>query len=129
MYVTLIDNCLTEEFLEKAEAHNNDPELGITEYYMVFKFDWREYDKPSGQWMINANNIPERVGLKTSFGRLISHCRKHPNLRLVHLTIRGTPYVLLETIKKILPGEELIRLWRLRARVGRLYEAEKLYLF
>ena len=35
--------------------------------------------------MINANDEPEAVGLKKSFGSLISHCRKHPNLNLVHL--------------------------------------------
>ena len=58
--------------------------------------------------MINANNEPESVVLKPSFGRLISHCRKHPNLRLIQLTIEGNPYVLLETNCKILPGEELM---------------------
>ena len=35
--------------------------------------------------MINANNEPEAVGLKKLFGKLISHCRKHPNLKLAHL--------------------------------------------
>ena len=58
--------------------------------------------------MFNANNEPETVGLKKSFGRLISHCRKHPNLRLVHLTIKGSPYVLLQSTRKIIPGEELM---------------------
>ena len=58
--------------------------------------------------MINANNEPESVGLKPSFGRLISHCRKHPNLRLIQLTIEGNPYVLLEINCKTLPGEELM---------------------
>ena len=38
-------------------------------------------EKGCGKWVINANNEPESVGLKPSFGRLISHCRKHPNLR------------------------------------------------
>ena len=42
--------------------------------------------------MINANNEPVAVGLKKSFGRLISHCRRHPNLKLVHLAIKGNPY-------------------------------------
>ena len=97
-----------ETFLEKAEAHSNDPVLGRTEYCMVFKFDGRKYGKGFGKWMINANNEPESVGLKPSFGRLISHCRKHPNLRLIQLTIEGNPYVLLETNCKILPGEELM---------------------
>ena len=58
--------------------------------------------------MINANNEPESVGLKPSFGRLISRCRKHPNLRLIQLTIEGNPYVLPETNCKILPEEELM---------------------
>ena len=95
-------------FLEKAEARSNDPVLGRTEYCMVFKFDGRRYGKKCGQWMINANNEPQSVGLKPSFGRLISHCRKHPNLRLVQLAIGGNPYVLLQTIHNILPGEELM---------------------
>ena len=75
---------------------------------MIFKFDRRNYGKPCGKWMINANNEPEAVGLKKSFGRLISHCRMHPNLKLVHLAIKGNPYVLLESTKRILPGEELM---------------------
>ena len=75
---------------------------------MIFKFDGRNYGKPCGKWMINANNEPEAVGLKKSFGRLISHCRRHPNLKLVHLAIKGNPYVLLESTKRILPGQELM---------------------
>ena len=75
---------------------------------MVFKFDGRKYGKKCGNWMINANNEPKKVGLKPSFGRLISHCRKHPNLRLIQQTIEGNLYVLLQTIHKILPGEELM---------------------
>ena len=58
--------------------------------------------------MINANNEPEAVRLKKLFCRLISHCRKHPNLKLVHLTIKGSPYVLLESNRRILPGEEIM---------------------
>ena len=95
-------------FLENAEAHSDHPDLGRTEYCMIFKFDGRNYGKPCGKWMINANNEPEAVGLKKSFGRLISHCRRHPNLKLVHLAIKGNPYVLLETSKRILPGQELM---------------------
>ena len=76
---------------------------------MVFKFDGRKYGKGCGKWMINANNEPESVGLKPSFGRLISHCGKHPNLRLIY------PYVLLETNCNILPGEELMYDYRDRA--------------
>ena len=91
-------------FLEKADAHSNDPELGRTEYCMIFKNG--KYGKPCGKWMINANDEPEAVGLKKLFGRLISHCRKHPYLKLVHLTLKGSPYVLLESTKRILPGEE-----------------------
>ena len=79
---------LCKDFLEKAEANSSDPDLGMTEYCMVFKFDGREYGKPCGQWMINANNERDKVGLKKLFGRQISHCRKHPNLRLVNLTIK-----------------------------------------
>ena len=48
------------------------------------------------------------VLIKPYFGRLISHCRKHPNLRLVQLAIEGNPYVLLQTIHKMFPGEELM---------------------
>ena len=70
-------------FLEKAEAHSNDSVLGRAKYCKVFKFYGRKYGKGCGKWMINANNEPESVGLKPSFGRLISHSRKHPNLRLV----------------------------------------------
>ena len=66
--------------------------------------------------MINANNEPEAVGLKKSFGRLISHCRKHPNLKLVHLTIKGSPYVLLESTRRILPGEEIMYSYGDRAK-------------
>ena len=51
---------------------------------------------------------PEAVGLKKLCGRLISHCRRHPNLNLVHLAIKGNPYVLLESTKRIVPGEELM---------------------
>ena len=75
---------------------------------MIIKFDGRKYGKPCGKWMINANNEPEAVGLKKLFGRLISHCRKHPNLKLVHLAIKGSPYVLLESNRRILQGEEII---------------------
>ena len=67
----------------------DDPQLGRTEYCMIFKFEGRNYGKPCGKWMINANNEPEAVGLKKLFGRLISHCRRHPNLKLVHLAIKG----------------------------------------
>lgn len=113
VYVCNFDGLLLEPddcsvFLEKAQAHSNDPDLGRTEYCMTFKFDGRKYGKPSGTWMINANNEPESVGLKPSFGRLISHCRRHPNLRLVQRTMVGEPYVLLQSIRKILPGEELM---------------------
>ena len=53
--------------------------------------------------MINANNEPENVGLKPSVGRLIGHCRQHPNLRL---TNQGSPYLLLQSNRRILLGEE-----------------------
>ena len=113
IYVCNFDGVVLEPdackaFLENAEVHSDNPSLGRTEYCMIFKFDGRKYGKPCGKWMINANDEPEEVGLKISFGRLISHCRRHPNLKLVHLTIKGNPYVLLETTKKILPGEELM---------------------
>ena len=113
IYVCNFDGLVLEPgackaFLENAEAHSDDPELGHTEYCMIFKFDGRNYGKPCGKWMINANNEPEAVGLKKSFGRLISHCRMHPYLKLVHLAIKGNPYVLLESTKRILPGEELM---------------------
>ena len=113
IYVCNFDGVVLEPeackaFLENAEAHSDNPSLGRTEYCMIFKFDGRKYGKPCGKWMINANNEPEAVGLKKSFGRLISHCRRHPNLKLVHLAIKGNPYVLLETTKRILPGQELM---------------------
>ena len=113
IYVCNFDGVLLEPeackaFLENAEAHSDHPDLGRTEYCMIFKFDGRNYGKPCGKWMINANNEPEAVGLKKSFGRLISHCRRHPNLKLVHLAIKGNPYVLLESTKRILPGQELM---------------------
>ena len=113
VYVCNFDGLVLEpdackDFLEHAESHSDDQELGRTEYCMIFKFDGRQYGKPCGKWMINANNEPEAIGLKNSFGRLISHCRKHPNLKLVHLAIKGTPYVLLESTKRIVPGEELM---------------------
>ena len=113
IYVCNFDGLVLEPdackaFLEKAGTHSDDPQLGRTEYCMIFKFDGRNYWKPCGKWMINANNEPEAVGLKKSFGRLISHCRRHPNLKLVHLAIKGNPYVLLESTKRIVPGEELM---------------------
>ena len=113
IYVCNFDGVVLEPeackaFLENAEAHSDHPDLGRTEYCMMFKFDGRNYGKPCGKRMINANNEPEAVGLKISFGRLISHCRRHPNLKLVHLAIKGNPYVLLETTKTILPGQELM---------------------
>ena len=100
-YVILTDYCLNLFFFEKAKAHSNDPELRWTEYCMISKFDGRRHEKPCGKWMINANNEPKAAGLKTLFRRLISHCRKHPNLKLVHLAIKGNPYVLLESKKRI----------------------------
>ena len=113
IYVCNFDRLVLEPdackaFLENAEAHSDDPELGRTKYCMIFKFDGRNYGKPCGKWMINANNEPEAVGLNKSFGRLISHCRRHPNLKLVHLAMKGSPYVLLESTKIIVPGEELM---------------------
>ena len=113
IYVCNFDGVVLEPeackaFLENAEAHSDNPSLGRIEYCMIFKFDGRKYGKPCGKWMINANDEPEAVGLKKSFGRLISHCRRHPNLKLVHLAIKGNPYVLLETTKRILPGQELM---------------------
>ena len=48
-------------FLEKAEAHKNDPVLGRTEYCMVFQFDGRKCEKECGQWMIETNNEPSSV--------------------------------------------------------------------
>ena len=106
IYVCNFDGLVLEPdackaFLEKAETHSDDPQLGRTEYCMIFKFDGRNYGKPCGKWMINANNEPEAVGLKKLFGRLISHCRRHPNLKLVHLAIKGNPYVLPESTKRI----------------------------
>ena len=103
-YISNFDGLVLEPdackaFLEKADAHSDDPELGRTEYCMIFKFDRRKYGKPCGKWMINANDEPEAVGLKKLFGRLISHWRRHPNLQLVHLAIKGSPYVLVESIK------------------------------
>ena len=81
IYVCNFDGLVLEPdackaFFEKAEAHSNDPELGRTEYCMIFQFDGTKYGKSCGKWMINANNEPETVGLLKSFGRLISHCRK-----------------------------------------------------
>ena len=113
IYVCNFDGVVLEPeackaFLENAEAHSDHPDLGRTEYCMIFKFDRRNYGKPCGKWMINTNNEPEAVGLKKSFGRLIIHCRRHPNLKLVHLAIKGNPYVLLESTKRILPGQELM---------------------
>ena len=76
-------------FLEKAEAHSNDPELGKTEYCMLVIFNGRTFGKPCGMWLMNTNFEPEEAGLRKSFGRLISHCRKHSNLKLVHLTVKA----------------------------------------
>ena len=78
IYVCNFDEVVLEPeackaFLENAKAHSDNPDLGRTEYCMIFKFDLRNYGKPCGKWMINANNEPEAVGLKKSFGRLISH--------------------------------------------------------
>ena len=69
IYVCNFDGLVLEPnackaFLENAEAHSDDPELGRTEYCMIFKFDGSNYGKPCGKWMINANNEPEAVGLK-----------------------------------------------------------------
>ena len=52
-YVCNFDGLLLEPeackaFFEKAEAHSNEPELGRTEYCMIFKFDGRKYEKPCG---------------------------------------------------------------------------------
>ena len=71
IYVCNFDGVVLEPeackaFLENAEAHSDHPDLGRTEYCMIFKFDGRNYGKPCGKWMINANNEPEAVGLKKS---------------------------------------------------------------
>ena len=77
-----------------------------------------------------AQEYFEATVLKPSFGRLISHCRKHPNLRLVQPAIEGNPYGLLQTIHKMFPGEELMYDSGDRTTgLEDFYEIQQLYLF
>ena len=52
MYVILTDYCLNLMHaifvVEKAEAHSNDPELGRTEYCMIFKFNGNHFVQGRG---------------------------------------------------------------------------------
>jgi hypothetical protein len=98
----------TKLFLEDAEANADHPEKGKTEYCYLFKHDGTRHGQPNGTWMINANNDPESVGLKKSFGRLISHSSKHPNLRVVKHVVEGKPVLILQVVKYVNAGEELL---------------------
>ena len=44
----------------------------------------------------------------SGLGRLINHGRKHPNLKAVGRILGGNLYLLFETVRKILPGDELL---------------------
>ena len=54
IYVCNFDGVVLEPeackaFLENAEVHSDNPDLGRTEYCMIFKFDGRNYGKPCGK--------------------------------------------------------------------------------
>ena len=100
----LLNHQQTAEFLESAEANADDSRAGQTEY--CFQFDFKNNGN-SEQWMVNANNEPEEVGLLKSFGRLVNHCRKHPNLRPEIRVLGGRPHILLRVIREVETNEDL----------------------
>ena len=76
----LLEPIEAKAFEKEADAHWDDPEKGKLEYCYFFEHDGKPDGKSKGKWLINANNDPQDVGLLLSFGRLITHSSRHPNL-------------------------------------------------